>query len=135
MLKMLNVDRPFTSKVRGLRARGKRYADLEAGCQRARSTAWFNNLVNSSDPWAVSPPGDDALDGLATLMGTTRRRVQEMIAEEWYQVRRTDFSPRVHDLASRLDGLSEDDAALVEALVQRLHGEGAFPDVPAFSLD
>jgi hypothetical protein len=96
-----------------------RYGDLEAGCNRARSTAWFNTLINRGT-WTVSPPDDSVLDELAHLLGTTRRRVAEMIAEEWYGVATAGLSARVRSLATRIDALDEKDVVLVEALIQRL---------------
>jgi len=96
-----------------------RYADLEAGSDRARSTAWFNNLVNRG-PEAVSPPTQETFAGFARLFGVTPQDVALMIAEEWYGARQTELSARVRGLAPRLDRLSNEDAALVEALVQRL---------------
>lgn len=110
--------RPFTRRIMEVKdRRGYRYADLEARCNRARSTAWFNNVVNGRP---VSPPTDSTLADLAALLETTERHVAEMVAEEWYGVMVTDHSPRVRALAPRLDALSKDDAALVEQLIQRL---------------
>lgn len=111
----------FSDRVNLLRTQQRlRYADLEAKCNRARSTAWFNNLVNKGT-WAVSPPPKDTWDDLAALLGTSSDDVRHMIAEEWYGVTPADgLSPRVTSLAKRLDALDEEDAALVEAVVQRL---------------
>ena len=111
--------RPFTSRIIELR-RHMRYTDLENKSNRARSTAWFNNLVNGRSQWNVNPPPDQTIDDLATLMSTTAEHVRQMIAEEWYGVRTTELSARVRSLAPRLDALNADDAALVEQLVQRL---------------
>jgi hypothetical protein len=85
---------------------------------------WFrlycNNLLNALDPWRVGPPDRNAVNGIATLLGSTPGRVNEMVAEEWYGVAMTDQSARVRGLSSRLDALGSDDAALVERIVQRL---------------
>ena len=115
------MSRPFTDRINALRGQQRlRYADLETNANRARSTAWFNNLVNKGT-WAVSPPPRDTWTDLAALLGTSADDVRQMIAEEWYGVTPGQgVSPRVAGLAKRLDVLDEGDAALVEALVQRL---------------
>src|SRR4051812_14542908 len=112
--------RPFSNRVAELRGRGYRYADLEEKSRRARSTAWFNKLMNSSSPWVVSPPDQGTLEALAELLETTARHVAEMVAQEWYGVKRTEQSPRVAALTPRLDALTKEDAELVESLIQRL---------------
>jgi hypothetical protein len=115
------TNRPFTARVESLRARGYRYSDLASGCDDARSSAWFNNLCNSSDPWKVSPPSRDALPGLATLLGVSQKAVKEMIAEEWYGVGRTEpLSARVQALGPTVDRLSDEDFARIEDLATRL---------------
>lgn len=120
--------RPFSRRLSDIRQqRGYRYADLERVASRARSSGWFNNLLNGRTPWRVQPPSDDTLDHMAKLLETTRTHVCEMIAEEWYGVTRTDQSARVAALAPRLDALSDADADFVEELVQRLL-RGAQPE-------
>ncbi len=116
----VNVQRPFTSRIEALRRKGMRFVDLQNGCDEARSSAWFNKLINSSSPWVVSPPGRDTLAGLSALTGASKRQVREWIAEEWYGVVPTEQSARVRGLAGRLDALGDEDFALVETLVQRL---------------
>lgn len=111
--------RPFQAKVNDLRDRGLRYADLEAQSDRARSTAWFNNLVNGG-PWQVDPPRKNTFERFARLFKTDEAEVRRMISEEWFGIVQTSTSPRVRAIASRLDALDSDDFELVEALVQRL---------------
>ena len=112
--------RAFTSRVLALRAAGARYQDLADRSYDARSTAWFNNLVNSHDPWAVSPPSPGAWPGLSQLLGVTEPRLCEMIAEEWFAVSATDVPSRVRDLVALLSPLSDGDLDLLRGLVERL---------------
>lgn len=115
---------PFTDRVNALRGRGLRYADLEARCRRARSTAWFNILVNQGT-WAVNPPPQSTWKPLAGLLEVSEDTVREMIAEQWYGVSVHDHvSARVKVLAPRLDALSDQDAALIDNLLQRLTSDG-----------
>ena len=88
--------RPFSSRLEEIRRlRGYRFVDLEQVAGRARSSGWFNNLLNGRSPWRVQPPSDDTIDDLAHLLETTPTHVREMIAEEWYDVARTEQSGRV----------------------------------------
>ncbi|MDT3443319.1 MULTISPECIES: hypothetical protein [unclassified Pseudofrankia] len=111
--------RPFTERIEDLRRRGYRYADLEAGSDRARSTAWFNKLINFG-PDAVGPPAQDTFAGFAKLLNVTQRDVAVAVAEEWYGVKAADQSRRVRGLAARINALSKADSDLVEQLIQRL---------------
>lgn len=113
--------RPFTDRLNSIRQDNRyRYADLEAKSDRVRSTAWFNNLINGGT-WAVSPPPRDTWSGLASLLETSVDDVRRIVAEEWFEVPPPEkMSSRVAALRSRLDDLSDEDAGLVEALVQRL---------------
>jgi hypothetical protein len=118
--------RPFSSRLEEIRRlRGYRFVDLERFAGRARSSGWFNNLLNGRSPWRVQPPSDDTIDDLAHLLETTSTHVREMIAEEWYDVGRTEQSGRVAALAPRLDALSDEDADFVEQMVQRLLKNGS----------
>jgi hypothetical protein len=59
--------RPFRDRVDEIRRMRKlSYVDLEERGYRARSTAWFNTLVNQSR-WRAGPPADDTIDDLASL--------------------------------------------------------------------
>jgi hypothetical protein len=118
---MDRTSRPFTDRVNYLRLERKyRYQDLVTRSDEARSSAWFNNLCNSSNPWVVGPPTLDAIPGLARLFEVSEARVSAMIAEEWYGVGGTNVSARAHQLAPTLDVLTDDDFARVEDLVTRL---------------
>jgi hypothetical protein len=112
---------PFTDRINNLRSdRGWRYADLEAHSDRARSSAWFNNLINQGAQ-AVGPPTQETWSGLARLCDTSTEDVRRMIAEEWCGVRSApEVTARVASLAPDLDALPDADAALVAALVHRL---------------
>lgn len=112
--------RPFTTAMRALRADGARFLDLEIRAQRARSTAWFNNLDNSADPWRVTPPTQDTFTGLCNLFGVTEDVLRQWIATEWYGVSISEQSARVRSLAPAIDSLTAEDAALVESLAARL---------------
>jgi hypothetical protein len=113
-------DGPFTQAIRGL-SRRKTYFQMQQGCDSARSTSWFNNVVHGH---RVSPPSGPDLPRLATLLGTTTGGVAAMIAEEWYGVKVEAPSERARRLAPALNALSEGDARLVEALVTRLAPQG-----------
>ncbi len=118
--------RPFTDRVNALRRRGDRYSDLATGSGDARSSAWFNNLCNSGDPWKVSPPSRDAIPGLAALLGVSQKLVKEMISEEWYGVGRSEpLSSRVQSLGPVLDTLTDEDFARIESLSNRLAKDSA----------
>ena len=113
--------RPFSQRLEEIKTqRGYRYSDLESEAGRARSSAWFNSLLNSSRPWRVGPPSNDTIESLAELLETTEEHVRRMIAEEWYGVAQAKQSTRVAGLAQRLDQLSSEDARLVEEIIQRL---------------
>lgn len=120
-MNITSTSRPFTDAVNELRARKKmRFVDLESGCGRARSTAWFNNLING-DVWSVSPPDVGTFQDLADLLETNEQAVREMIAEEWFGVTpSTEYSARVRDLAADLDALPEMNFHLVRMLINQL---------------
>jgi hypothetical protein len=78
-------------------------------------------------PWEGSsgdnllPPRHDKLKGIAELFGTTTERVARMISADWYGVTpRSLVSDRVKKLIPLIDGLSDEDALLVESLLRRL---------------
>ena len=114
--------RPFTEAVNRRRRQGLRYVDLEAASDRARSTAWFNNLVNAHNPWKVSPPSRDSFAGLCKLFGVDEGLLRQWIAQEWYGIEVSDLSARVTAFAGPLDELAQSDAELVGALIARLTG-------------
>jgi hypothetical protein len=66
-----SADRPFTDRVNAVRAgcSGYRNSDLASNSGDARSSAWFNTLCRTSDPWKVGPPSREAFPGLARLLG------------------------------------------------------------------
>lgn len=112
--------RPFTDRINDLRSSGMRYQDLVTHSGEARSSAWFNNLVNGY-PWAVAPPPESTWQGFARLFKTDTQHVREMIAEEWFGVGSDDsVSERVRGVARALDDMTRDDFSLVEKLIHRL---------------
>lgn len=110
-----------------------RYADMEIGCDRARSSAWWNNLIRYG-AWngysgRVAPPPPEALDGIVKLFetvrpGITKEEVAAMIAADWYQVQCSEVSPRVRQMESAIDQLSQPDADLIESVARRLAFSG-----------
>ena len=114
-------DRPFTGLVNRLRTeRGYRYSDLVNKSGEARSSAWFNNLVNAPDPWAVTPPDPDAWPGLMSLFGITEDHLREAIAEEWFRVRRNEVPSIQPDVLNVIASLDEGDIGLIRSLAERL---------------
>jgi hypothetical protein len=109
-------------------ARQMDYVTMSVMCERARSHAWWKNLVEHG-AWGgfsgrVGPPDPEALAGIAKLFGTTEEQVAAMIAADWYGVHPdTEVSTRALALGPLLDQLSEPDLDLVEALVRRLAGQ------------
>ncbi len=112
--------RPFTEAVNALRAKGYRFQDLSVRSDEARSTAWFNNLVNSNDPWAVAPPSDRTWPGLAGLLGITEQHLRELVAAEWFDVTATPTSHSTRAIADLLADLPPRDIELVTAVARRL---------------
>jgi len=115
-------ERPFTALVNRCRRDGLRYEDLDRNSHRARSSAWFNNLVNSyRGPWKVAPPSPEAWPGLATLLGISEQHVREAIAREWFgvgpDVSTTADVRQIIDIARDLD---PSDLALLRLVAQRL---------------
>lgn len=99
---------------------------MSVECDRARSHGWWKNLVeygawHGPGSTRVGPPDPEALDGIAKLFGTTVDQVAAMVAADWYDVHPdTRISARAQRLGPALDSLTEADADLAEALVQRL---------------
>jgi hypothetical protein len=120
--------RPFTDAVNRLRSDGLRFQDLATRSDEARSTAWFNNLVNNRDPWYVSPPPKKVWPGLAKLFRSDVGHVRKLIAQEWFQTETASstVSPRILGLATTLELLSEDDFKLIGKIARRLANEFEF---------
>ena len=118
----VNRARPFTEALRELRdVGGMRYEDLVRESSRVRSTAWFHKLLNSDDPWAVSPPNRADAEAFSAMMaGRSPEYVLAMIAEEWFGIVRSEDSARVRGIAPDLDRLNESDFRLVRQIVTRL---------------
>lgn len=103
------------------------YIDMSVQSGRALSHAWWRRLVQDG-PWGASygsgrvgPPSEERLDGIAQLFGTTRERVAQMIAADWYGVQTgVGVSARVLNLSHLIDALDDEDAALAERLLRRL---------------
>lgn len=104
--------------VKDLNYKGMRFIDMQIRSDEARSAGWWNQVANGV---IVNPPPRDLFPKFAQMMGVTERRVAEMAAEEWYGVTPMDgISNRVQGLADAIDSLSDDDVAMVEALIHRL---------------
>ncbi|WP_186814905.1 hypothetical protein [Cellulomonas terrae] len=114
-------ERPFTALVNALRAKGYRYQDLVNRSGEARSSAWFNNLVNGSTPWIVAPPNPETWERLATLFGITEQHLSEAIAVEWFGAASgSDLEPEVRAVADVVARLSVEDREYVARLAERL---------------
>ncbi|MEV0876613.1 hypothetical protein AB0I85_02120 [Micromonospora echinofusca] len=120
-------DTPFRSMAGKLSAQMD-YVTMSVMCDRARSHAWWKNLVEYG-AWKgpggrVGPPDPEALPGIAKLFGTTEKQVAAMIAADWYGVLpNAEVSTSALNLGPLLDELDESDLELVEALVRRLAGQ------------
>lgn len=107
---------------------GLTFRRMEAGSDRARSQAWWNNLVRyggwEPEGARVGPPPPEAIASIAKLFKRTAKEVREMIAADWYKVYPTpEISARVRQ--TPLNALTEDDAKLVESLIRRLDGNSS----------
>lgn len=108
----------FTEAIRRLNSNGMTFNRMAAACNFARSTSWFNKLVNYDEG---NPPPPEVLEDLATMMGVSKRRVKEMVAEEWYGVRPDDTVPsHLRGLVAALRGIEQEDVPVVEQLVKHL---------------
>lgn len=113
--------RPFTQMLRNLRRDGARYQDLVNRSGEARSSSWFNNLLNAPrSPWVVAPPDPEAWPGLARLLDVSEPHLREAIAQEWYGVGDDSFSTDARRLAEAVEALDEGDRSMVAAFAQRL---------------
>ena len=112
--------RPFTDALNALRSRGYRFQDLSVRSDEARSTAWFNNLVNSDDPWAVAPPSDRTWPGLAQLLGITEAHLRELIAAEWFGVKASVIPGDTRTFVDLAADLPPRDVELLTAIARRL---------------
>jgi hypothetical protein len=98
-----------------------RYEDLVRESDRVRSTAWFHKLLNSDDPWAVSPPSRADAEAFSKVIGRgSPDFVMALIAEEWFGIVRSEDTARVRGIAGQLDALSDADFRLVQQMVTRL---------------
>jgi hypothetical protein len=89
----------------------------------ARSSGWFNKLVNED---VGNPPPPATLEGLAQLLRVSRRRVAELVAEQWYGVRPDDeIPPHLRALLEALQGVAEEDLPYIEQLVDHFKGKHA----------
>lgn len=116
---------PFHDKAKRINGT-KDYQAMSYESDRARSSAWWKNLVEHG-AWRgpkgsrVGPPGPEALPGIAKLFDTTVEQVAAMVAADWYGVHPdADVSARALSLSPTLDRMGEPDAALLEVLAKRL---------------
>lgn len=126
--------RPFTDALNTLRNKGYRFQDLSARSDEARSTAWFNNLVNSDDPWAVAPPSDRTWPGLAQLLSITEAHVRELITAEWFGVKVSVVPDDTRAFVDLATDLPQGDVKLLTAIARRLK-QGPRQLSPAEALD
>lgn len=112
--------RPFTDLINALRRDGYRYQDLVNKSGEARSSAWFNNLVNSNDPWVVSPPAPSTWSGLATLCGVSVDHLKVAIAEEWFAAQGGGVTSRDRGLIDVAKRLRDEDHEALRRLAARL---------------
>lgn len=124
---MNNQERPFTTAVRLLRDKGARYNDLASKSFAARSTSWFNKLLNSRDPWVVNPPNPDTLVGLRILLDVPDQVLRRWIATEWYGIPGGEQPQRTDSLARSISHLDPEDRTMVEVLAMRLRRQKASP--------
>jgi hypothetical protein len=116
---------PFRDRAVELSLR-MRYQDMAAGCEDARSMAWWNNLVRFGawgGPGHLSPPSDVEIPRIAKFFGRSEDQLRAMIAADWYGVSQGDtveMSPRMRSLETAIDGLTDEDFELVANLVRRL---------------
>lgn len=112
--------RPFTALVEGLRKSGFRYQDLVTRSGEARSSAWFNNLVNGSTPWVVSPPAPDTWPRLAYLFDIAPNHLQSLIAEEWFGPSTGELTTAQRALLDKVKHLGDEDLELLGRIATRL---------------
>ncbi|GAA2258816.1 hypothetical protein GCM10010415_20750 [Streptomyces atrovirens] len=84
---MTNV---FTHRVAELNRRGKTYQQMAADCDFKRSVTWWNKMY-----WTEidNPPEPALFPYLAKALEVTERRVRELVAEQWCDVRPDDTVP------------------------------------------
>ncbi|WP_282703746.1 hypothetical protein [Streptomyces sp. CC219B] len=88
------------------------------GQEYSRSTAWWNNMANYE---METPPAPKYVPGVASALDMSERRVNQLIAEQWYGVRPDDDVPsHLRSLVAELRGLTEEDVPVVEQLVKHL---------------
>ena len=123
VVSMTNTDwgpRPFSALVEGLRKSGFRYQDLVTRSGEARSSAWFNNLVNGSTPWVVSPPAPDTWPRLAALFNIEPDHLQSLIAEEWFGPSTGELTTSQRVILDKVKHLGDEDLELLGHIAKRL---------------
>lgn len=120
---------PFQDRIRWLRGQGLTYEDIEISSGFVYSASWWAGVIRNGPRTAsgtstVDAPQLDKVAGIAKAFNITPERVCEMIAADWYGVT-TGFgvSKRARNLIPLIDGLSEEDAALVASLLRRLNAK------------
>ncbi|MGW9237427.1 hypothetical protein ACWGRL_01645 [[Kitasatospora] papulosa] len=114
-------DDAFSKAVRRRNARGMTYSQMEAktwevgGKEGSRSAGWWNNMANYQ---METPPGPKYIPGIASVLKISERRVEELVAEQWYGVRPDDEVPEpVRDLVPLLADVDPADMSTVEELL------------------
>ncbi|MEU2783659.1 hypothetical protein [Streptomyces sp. NPDC007110] len=83
-----------------------------------RSVTWWNQMANYG---ADAPPAPGLIPDLARALELSERRVEELVAEQWYRVRPNDEIPeRLRKLVKILRGIDPEDVELAEQLAQAL---------------
>jgi transcriptional regulator with XRE-family HTH domain len=112
-------EQPFVEAVEKLHASGVTFQEMAKRCGGVRSAAWWNRVARNRN---TDPPPWQEVDKIAQVLGVTPRRVQELIAQDWYGVTPFDgVSERTRRMSAVLDGLTDEDAEFVSALAHRLH--------------
>ncbi|MFC8640652.1 hypothetical protein ACFUC2_07820 [[Kitasatospora] papulosa] len=114
----------FSQAVRERNQAGMTFSQMEARTwevgdkEGSRSSAWWNNMSK----WFMdTPPAPKYIPGIAAVLEVPERRVNELIAEQWYGVSPRRDVPREHrPLVSILPGVAKTDILTLMDLARRL---------------
>jgi hypothetical protein len=122
LLMGIEINYPFSAAVEQVHDSGVTYQQMAERCGGVRSASWWNRIVRADE--TTDPPPHQHLGKIAEMLGMTERRVQELVAQEWFGVTPFDgVSERTRRMSAVLDGLPEEDFEFVSALAHRLHKE------------